>query len=61
MEDNLFMGEITEIFLIFPQDNDNHILSINESLIEREQSDKQYFDLSQIKYEQKQCPYFKDL
>ena len=55
------MGEITEIFLIFPQDNDNHILSINESLIEREQSDKQYFDLSQVKYEQKQCPYFKDL
>ena len=31
------------------------------SLIEREQSDKQYFYLSQIKEEQKECPYFKDL
>ena len=60
MEDNFFTGEITEISLIFPQDNDNHILSVNESLIEREQSDKQYCDLSQIK-EEKQCPYFKDL
>ena len=61
VEDNSFTGEIIEISLIFPRDNDNHILLINESLIEREQSDKQYFDLSQIKEEQKQCPFFKDL
>lgn len=53
VDDNLFTGEITEISLIFPQDNDNHILSVNENLIEREQSDKQYVDLSRIKEEQK--------
>lgn len=61
-DDYVISQETTEVTLIFPNDNQQQILKINDSLYEKEKQDYNVVDQNeQIKNEQQTFPYFKHI